>query len=104
MLNSVFLYIVLVLALALTCRRVWWHGTTRLGTDSVVPGPMSQHGGTNRHDTDLLPCLAVSCHVVSCLVVLVPVSCRAARLAIYSVVAAHEYYTSKLSIRGFQTH
>jgi hypothetical protein len=84
MLKNVFLYIVPVLSLALTCRRVWWHDTARLGTDSAVPGPMSQHGGTNRHDTDLLPCLAVPCHVVSCLIVLVPVPCRAARFAIYT--------------------
>jgi hypothetical protein len=78
-----FLCIVPVLALALSCRRACWHGTARLSTDSVVPGPRAQHAGTNRHGTDLLPCLAVPCPVVSCLVVLVPVSCRAARLAIY---------------------
>ena len=77
------LCIVPVLALALACRRAWWHDTARLGTDSVVPGPRAQHGGTNRQCTDLLPCLAVPCPVVSCLVVLVPVLCRAARLTIY---------------------
>ena len=83
MLGSVFSDLVPVLALALTCHRAWWYGMTCLGTDSVVPRPVVQHGGTNRHDTDLLPYIDVSCHIVSCLVVLVPVSvpCRAARLA-----------------------
>jgi hypothetical protein len=84
MVESVFSDLVLVLALALTCHRVWWHGTARLGTDSAEPGQVDQHGGTNRHDTDLLPCLDVSCRAVLCLVVLVPVSCRTTRLAIYS--------------------
>jgi hypothetical protein len=78
------LCIVPVLALALACQRAWWHGTARIDADSVVPGPRVQHGGTNRHGTDPLPCLAVSCPVVPCLVVLVPVPCRAARLAIYT--------------------
>jgi hypothetical protein len=80
---TIFLYIVPVLALALACRRAWWHDTARLGVVSAVPGLRAQHGGTNRHDTDLLPCLVVPCLIVPCLVVLVPVSCRAARLAIY---------------------
>jgi hypothetical protein len=75
---------VLVLALALACRRVWWHGTARLGAVSVVPGPRAQHEGTNRHGTDLLPYLVVPCLIIPCLVVLVPVSCRATRVAIYS--------------------
>jgi hypothetical protein len=70
MLESVFLDLVLVLALALTCHHVWWHGMVGLGTDSVVPMPVVQHRGTNRHDTNLLPCLDVpgraSVRVVSC--------------------------------------
>jgi hypothetical protein len=84
MLLCVFLHVVPVLALALACWRACWHGTTRLSTGSAVPGPRAQYAGTNRHGTDLLPCLAVPCPDVPCLGVLVPVPCRAARLAIYS--------------------
>jgi hypothetical protein len=65
MVESVFSDLVLVLALALTCHRVWWHGTARLGTDSAEPGQVDQHGGTNRHDTYLLSCLDMSCRAVS---------------------------------------
>jgi hypothetical protein len=83
MLLLVFLLVVPVLALALACWRACWHGTARLSTGSAVPGPRAQHAGTNRHGTDLLPCLTVPCPFVPCLAVLVPVPCRAARLAIY---------------------
>jgi hypothetical protein len=88
MLLLVFLHIVPVLALALACWRACWHDTARLSTGSAVPGPRAQHAGTNRHGTDLLPCLAVPCPVVPCLVVLVPVPCCAARLAIYTCMHA----------------
>jgi hypothetical protein len=66
MLLLVFLHVVPMLALALACWRACWHGTARLSTGSVVPGPRDQHAGTNRHGTDLLPCLAVPCPVVPC--------------------------------------
>jgi hypothetical protein len=84
MLLLLFLHVVPVLALALACWRACWHDTARLSTGSAVPGSRAQHAGTNRHGTDLLPCLAVPCPVVPCLAVLVPVPCRAAQLAIYS--------------------
>jgi hypothetical protein len=79
MLKSMFSDLVRAMELALPCHRVWWHSTTRLDIDSVVSGPVIQYGGTNRHDTNLLPCLDVSCLVVLC---------REPPLAIYMHVAS----------------
>ena len=61
--------------------RAQWHGTARLSHDSVVPGPLSRHGGTIRHGTATLLCRVVPCLPVSCLAVSVPVPvpCRAVR-------------------------
>jgi len=51
-----------------------------------------------RHGTAVPSCPGVPCLAVPCLVVLVPVPCRAARLAIY--IGTHRYYD--LSFVGSQ--
>ena len=66
------------------CCRAPGHGTARRRRCRAVPGPGCWHGGTTRHGTAAPPCPGVPCPVVPCFSVLVPVPCRAARLASYT--------------------
>ena len=48
--------------------------------------PSSRHGGPRRHGTARHERGIVPCRLVPCLTVFVPVPCRAARLAMYTII------------------
>jgi hypothetical protein len=68
-------------ARARSCCRASRHDTARSSSSRAVPVLQLRHGSTTRHGTASCRAASCSCLAVPCQIVLVPVPCRAARLA-----------------------